>query len=122
MGIPFPIPTVRTKSQILAIWLHMNVLAAERLRLIGSCFATIKTQEDHTMARPKKAESIRRTNLLTSVNSLNKKIIKNLLLGAVEHPATLISRQHSLSAENHRNGSSETINRHQEMAGNAEIQ
>ena len=65
------------------------------------------------MARPKKAESIRRTNLLTSVNSLNKKIIKNLLLGAVDHPATLISRQHSLSAENHRNGSSETINRHQ---------
>lgn len=61
-------------------------------------------------------------NLLTSVNSLNKKIIKNLLPGAVEHPATLISRQHSLSAENHRNGSSETINRHQEMAGNAEIQ
>ena len=47
------------------------------------------------MARPKKAESIRRTNLLTSVNSLNKKIIKNLLLGAVEHPATLISRQES---------------------------
>ena len=61
-------------------------------------------------------------NLLTSVNSLNKKIIKNLLPGAVEHPATLISRQHSLSAENHRNGSSETINRHQEMAWNAEIQ
>ena len=61
-------------------------------------------------------------NLLTSVNSLNKKIIKNLLPGAVEHPATLISRQHSLSAENHRNGSSETINRHQEMTGNAEIQ
>ena len=61
-------------------------------------------------------------NLLTSVNSLNKKIIKNLLPGAVERPATLISRQHSLSAENHRNGSSETINRHQEMAGNAEIQ
>ena len=54
--------------------------------------------------------------------SLNKKISKNLLPGAVEHPATLISRQHSLSAENHRNGSSETINRHQEMAGNAEIQ
>lgn len=46
MGIPFPIPTVRTKSWILAIWLHMNVFAAERLRLIGSCFATIKTQED----------------------------------------------------------------------------
>ena len=61
-------------------------------------------------------------NLLTSVNSLNKKIIKNLLPGAVEHPATLISRQYNLSAENHRNGSSETINRHQEMAGNAEIQ
>ena len=34
-------------------------------------------------------------NLLTSVNSLNKKIIKNLLPGAVEHPATLISRQES---------------------------
>lgn len=64
----------------------------------------------------------RPANLLTSVNSLNKKIIKNLLPGAVEHPATLISRQHSLSAENHRNGSSETINRHQEMTGNAEIQ
>ena len=61
-------------------------------------------------------------NLLTSVNSLNKKIIKNLLPGAVEHPATLISRQHSLSAENHRNGSSEIINRHQKMVGNAEIQ
>ena len=61
------------------------------------------------------------TNLLTSVNSL-KKIIKNLLPGAVEHPATLISRQHSLSAENHRNGSSEIINRHLEIAGNVEIQ
>lgn len=61
-------------------------------------------------------------NLLTSVNSLNKKIIKNLLPGAVEHPATLISRQYSLSAENHRNGSSEIINRHLEIAGNAEIQ
>ena len=61
-------------------------------------------------------------NLLTSVNSLNKKIIKNLLPGAVEHPATLISRQHSLSAENHRNGSSEIINRHQKMAGTVEIQ
>ena len=61
-------------------------------------------------------------NLLTSVNSLNKKINKKLLPDSVEHPATLISRQHSLSAENHRNGSSETINRHQEMAGNAEIQ
>ena len=55
------------------------------------------------------------TNLLTSVNSLNKKISKKLLPGAVEHPATLISRQHSLSAESHRNGSSETINRHQEI-------
>ena len=54
--------------------------------------------------------------------SLNKKISKNLLPGAVEHPATLISRQHGLSAENHRNGSSEIINRHQKMAGNAEIQ
>ena len=42
MGIPFPIPTVRTKSWILAIWLHMNVFAAERLQLIGSCSATIK--------------------------------------------------------------------------------
>ena len=61
-------------------------------------------------------------NLLTSVNSLNKKISKNLLPGAVEHPATLISRQHSLSAENYRNGSSEIINRHQKMAENAEIQ
>ena len=62
MGIPFPIPTVRTKSWILAIWLHMNVFAAERLRLIGNCFATKKMQEDYTMARPKKDESIRRTN------------------------------------------------------------
>ena len=61
-------------------------------------------------------------NLLTSVNSLNKKIIKNLLPGAVEHPATLISRQHGLSAENHRNGSSEIINKHQKMAGTVEIQ
>lgn len=58
------------------------------------------------------------TNLLTSVNSLNK----NLLPGAVKHPATLISRQHSLSAENHRNGSSEIINRHHKMAGTVEIQ
>lgn len=62
------------------------------------------------------------TNLLTSVNSLNKKIIKNLLPGAVEHPATLISRQYNLSAENHRNGSSEIINRHHKMAGTVEIQ
>ena len=61
-------------------------------------------------------------NLLTSVNSLNKKIIKNLLPGAVEHPATLISRQHGLSAENHRNGSSEIINKPQKMAGTVEIQ
>lgn len=61
-------------------------------------------------------------NLLMSVNSPNKKIRKKLLPGAGEHPATLISRQHSLSAENHRNGSSEIINRHQKMAGNAEIQ
>ena len=53
--------------------------------------------------------------------SLNKKISKNLLPGAVEHPATLISRQHSLSAESHRNSSSAIINRHQKMAGNAEI-
>ena len=61
-------------------------------------------------------------NLLTSVNRLNKKIRKRLLPGAVKHPATLISRQHSLSAENHRNSSSEIINRHQKMAENAEIQ
>lgn len=58
----------------------------------------------------------------TSVNRLNKKIRKRLLPGAVKHPATLISRQHSLSAENHRNSSSEIINRHQKMAENAEIQ
>ena len=77
------------------------------------CFVVVRA-EGYMTSRP--------ANLLTSVNSLNKKIIKNLLPGAVEHPATLISRQHSLSAENHRNGSSETINRHQEMAGNAEIQ
>lgn len=64
----------------------------------------------------------RPANLLTSVNRLNKKISKKLLPDSVEHPATLISRQHSLSAENHRNGSSEIINRHQKMAGNAEIQ
>ena len=56
------------------------------------------------------------------MDKLNKKIIKNLLPGAVEHPATLISRQHSLSAENHRNGSSEIINKHQKMAGTVEIQ
>jgi hypothetical protein len=61
-------------------------------------------------------------NLLMSVNSPNKKIRKKLLPDAVKHSATLISRQHSLSAENHRNGSSEIINRHQKMAGNAEIQ
>lgn len=64
----------------------------------------------------------RPANLLTSVNRLNKKIRKRLLPGAVKHPATLISRQHSLSAENHRNSSSEIINRHQKMAENAEIQ
>ena len=63
-----------------------------------------------------------KANLLTSVNRLNKKIRKRLLPGAVKHPATLISRQHSLSAENHRNSSSEIINRHQKMAENAEIQ
>lgn len=57
-------------------------------------------------------------NLLTSVNSLNKK----LLPGAVKHPATLINRQHGLSAESHRNSSSEIINRHQKMAGTVEIQ
>ena len=62
------------------------------------------------------------TNLLMSVNSPNKKIRKKLLPGAVKHSATLISRQHSLSAENHRNGSSAIINRHQKVAGNAEIQ
>jgi hypothetical protein len=61
-------------------------------------------------------------NLLTSVNSLNKKIIKILLPGAAEHPATLISRQHSLSAGSHRNSPSAIINRHQKMSENAEIQ
>ena len=61
-------------------------------------------------------------NLLTSVNSLNKKISKKLLPGAIKHPATFMSRQYRLSAESHRNSSSAVINRHQKMAGIAEIQ
>ena len=79
---------------------------------------------DNTIRKLKtdRADALKIANLLTSVNRLDKKINKKLLPDSVEHPATLISRQYSLSAENHRNGSSEIINRHLEMAGNAEIQ
>lgn len=58
MVIPFPIPTVRTKSWILVIWLHINVFAAERLRLIGSCSATIKCRRIIRWLDQKKDESL----------------------------------------------------------------
>lgn len=79
---------------------------------------------DNTIRKLKtdRADALKIANLLTSVNSLNRKISKKLLPGAGEHPATLISRQHSLSAESHRNSSSAIINRHQKVSGNAEIQ
>lgn len=97
MGIPFPIPTARTKSQIFAVWLHINVFAAERLRLIGSCFATIKTQEDHTMARPKKEESIRRTsNVMVRFSSIEYELVAGYAKDA-GYPISTFVRKQALS-------------------------
>ena len=91
---------------------YSNLMPAYTERVIGSITRIVQGQQ-----------AIRNvTNLLTGVNGLNRKFQKKSLPGAVGHPATLISRQHSLSAKNHRNSSSEIINRHQKMAENAEIQ
>ena len=96
MGIPFPIPTVRTKSWVLAIWLHTNVFAAERLRLVGSCFATIKTQEDHTMARSKKEESIRRTsNVMVRFSNIEYELVAGYAKDA-GYPISTFVRKHTL--------------------------
>lgn len=57
-----------------------------------------------------------------SANECQQAEQKKLLPGAVKHLATLISRQHRLSDENHRNSPSEIINWHQKMTEDAEIQ
>ena len=96
--------------------------AAAATAALTACGGSSSSTAASTSSAASTAAPASTANLLTSVNRLNKKIRKRLLPGAVKHPATLISRQHSLSAENHRNSSSEIINRHQKMAENAEIQ
>ena len=70
---------LRTKSQVLAIWLHINVFAAERLRLIGSCFATIKRRRIKLWLDPKRTSFSMRVPYYPCLEHIQQQPACNLL-------------------------------------------